>query len=77
MNNLSIVGLAAQSAWFGVLLGCTALTMALAYPDPRHHGCERVVASWLSLAPLAILAAGSSLVAVMYPEVLAAAFSQI
>jgi len=77
MSNSSFVGLAAQSAWFGVLLGFTALTMASAYPDRRYHGAEQVVASWLSLAPLAILAAGSGLVAVMYPEALAAAFGQI
>jgi hypothetical protein len=77
MNNLSSVGPAVQTAWLEILLGFTALTMASAYPDRRCFGRQRIVASWLSLAPLAILAAASGLVGVMYPEALAAAFSQI
>jgi hypothetical protein len=70
-------GLAAQSSWPGVFLGFAALTMAWAYPDRRSDGSERAVVSWVSLAPLAMLAAGSSLVAVMYPEALAGGFGQI
>jgi hypothetical protein len=77
VNTLSSAGLAAQSAWLEILLGFTALTMASAYPDGSCFGPRRVVASWLSLAPLAMLAVGSSLVGMMYPEVLIAAFSQI
>jgi len=77
MNNLSSVGPAVQTAWLEILLGFTALTMASTYPIGSSFGPGRVVASWLSLAPLAMLAAGSGLVGVMYPEALAAAFGQI
>jgi hypothetical protein len=77
MNNLSSVGPAVQSAWLEIFLGLTALTMASTYPIGSSFGPRRVVASWLSLAPLAILVAGSGLVGVMYPEALAAAFGQI
>jgi hypothetical protein len=77
MNTLSFGGLAAQSAWLEDVLGFTALTIASAYPDRRCFSGRRAVAAWLSLATLPILAAGSGVVAMMYPETLAAAFSQI
>lgn len=77
MNTLSFAGLMTPSAWLEVLLGFTALTVASAYPGRRRFSRQRVVSSWLSLAPLPMLAVGSSLVWVMYPEALAAAFGQI
>ena len=77
MNTLSSAGLATPSAWLEVLLGLSALTMASAYPDWRCDSHQSAVASWLAIAPLPVLAVGSSLVGMMYPEVLAAAFSQI
>ncbi len=64
-------------AWLEVVLGFTALTMASGYPSWRCYARRRTVASWLSLAPLPMLAVGSSLAGVMYCEALAAAFSQI
>src|SRR5947209_8600284 len=42
MNNSSVVGLAAQSAWVGALLGLAALTMASANPDRRYYRRELV-----------------------------------
>jgi len=77
MNTLSSPGPATPSTRLEVLLGLSALTMASAYPDWRSDGRPSAVASWLSIAPLAMLAVGSSVVGVMYPEALVAAFSQI
>ena len=77
MNTLSSPGLATPSTWLEVLLGLSALIMASAYPDWRSDGRPSAVVSWLSIAPLAMLAVGSSVVGVMYPEALVAAFSQI
>jgi hypothetical protein len=77
MNTLSFAGLATPSAWLEVLFGLSALTMASAYPGWRCGGGRRAAASWLSIAPLPMLAVGSSLAGMMYPEVLAATFSQI
>ena len=77
MNTLSSPGLATPREWLEVLLGLSALTMASAYPGWRCNSHQSAVASWLSIAPLPVLAVGSSLVGMMYPEVLAAAFSQI
>jgi hypothetical protein len=77
MNTLSFAGVAAQSAWLEIVLCFTALTIASAYPDRRCFSHRRAVAAWLSIVALPILAAGSGVVAMMYPETLAAAFSQI
>ena len=77
MNTLSSPGLATPSTWLEVLLGLSALTMASAYPDWRSDGRPSAVASCLSIALLAMLAVGSGLVGIMYPEAIVAAFGQI